>query len=78
MDNESRASVGTTISHSSHATDVYPAHNHYDVPRDVISVGRAGDYPTVAHVTYETQGTKIGNQQISRQPTTTTTSSKPE
>ena len=44
MDNESRASVDTTISHSSHATDVYPPPNHYDVPRDVVSGGRAGDY----------------------------------
>ena len=41
---ESRASVDTTISHSSHATDVYPPPNHYDVPRDVVSGGRAGDY----------------------------------
>lgn len=46
MDNESRGSLDTTISHSSHATDVYTvSHNHYDVPRDVIELGgRAGDY----------------------------------
>ena len=46
MDNESRGSLDTTISHSSHATDVYQvSHNHYDVPRDVIELGgRAGDY----------------------------------
>jgi len=59
MDNESRGSLDTTISHSSHATDVYPVPNHYDVPRDVIQLGgRAGDYemwqlPDAAHVTTE-------------------------
>jgi len=37
MDTESRGSLDTTISHSSHATDLYTvSHNDYDVPRDAL------------------------------------------
>lgn len=68
MDNESRGSLDTTISHSSHATDLYTvSHNHYDVPRDVIELGgRAGDYEMwqlPQHVTKQIiGGTKTGGQ----------------